>query len=246
MSRSKSENMRRLRLGNLRTLLRARCGHTLPNDDAGREYLWELLLPISLGTEADLKIKNTIEIWAPWLDREEARQLIDQMNRTPSYLRKPSAHQLGDRLRVSNRERERLKLWTIAPFDMTDAEFKEQRKVKDRARKHRLRRAAGSKPREQSLSRLKPWESAKVSRRTWFRRQAADGTNTSAEQECHRGTNSSAVKLLNSRGRSSATEKAERSEGLAIGVGQGREERDNTESVENADSTVRKARAVGS
>jgi hypothetical protein len=40
--------MRRLRLGDLRKLLRARCGHTLPDNDAGREYLWELLLPTSL------------------------------------------------------------------------------------------------------------------------------------------------------------------------------------------------------
>jgi hypothetical protein len=64
MSRSKSEIIRRLRLGDLRSLLRARCGHTLPDDDAGREYLWELLLCVSLGAEPDLKMANAIEIWA--------------------------------------------------------------------------------------------------------------------------------------------------------------------------------------
>ena len=46
---SKDERMRRLRLGDLRRPLRDRCGSVLPDDDAGREYLFELLLPISLG-----------------------------------------------------------------------------------------------------------------------------------------------------------------------------------------------------
>jgi len=43
---SSDELLRRLRLGELRKLLRDRCGSVLPDDDAGREYLRELLLPI--------------------------------------------------------------------------------------------------------------------------------------------------------------------------------------------------------
>ena len=46
---TKSEMIWRLRLGDLRRLLRDRNGAVLPNDDAGREYLLELLLPISVG-----------------------------------------------------------------------------------------------------------------------------------------------------------------------------------------------------
>jgi len=46
---AKSEMIRRLRLGDLRRLLRDRNGAVLPDDDAGREYLLELLLPISVG-----------------------------------------------------------------------------------------------------------------------------------------------------------------------------------------------------
>ena len=37
---NQAEMIRRLRLGNLRNLLRHRCGPTLPDDDAGREYLY--------------------------------------------------------------------------------------------------------------------------------------------------------------------------------------------------------------
>jgi hypothetical protein len=69
--RTKDETIRRLRLGNIKTLLRSRCGYELPDDDAGREYLYELLLPISLGPEPDLKMENVMGVWAPWMDAKE-------------------------------------------------------------------------------------------------------------------------------------------------------------------------------
>lgn len=58
--RAKSETMRRLRLGDVQKVLQHRYGHTLPDDDAGREDLRELLLPISLGPEAGRKMENAI------------------------------------------------------------------------------------------------------------------------------------------------------------------------------------------
>jgi hypothetical protein len=105
MSRSKTEIIRRLRLGDLQKLMRTRYGHTLPDNDAGREYLHELLLPISLGLEHGRRMMNAIETNAAWMGVDEARQLIDQINRTPIYLRKPTARLLGEKLRVTNRER---------------------------------------------------------------------------------------------------------------------------------------------
>jgi hypothetical protein len=87
---AKREIMRRLRLGDLRKLLRARCGHTLPDNDAGREYLWELLLPTSLAPEeSGRKMANTIKVWAPWMDIREAEQFPDQINRMPPRERMP-------------------------------------------------------------------------------------------------------------------------------------------------------------
>ena len=77
MTGVQSEMIRRLRLANLRKLLRDRNGPTLPDDDAGREYLLELLLPISVGPHADVKMPNAIQTWAPWMQQDEATQLID-------------------------------------------------------------------------------------------------------------------------------------------------------------------------
>jgi hypothetical protein len=54
--------LRRLRLGNLRKLFRHRYGPTLPDDDAGREDLRELLLPVSVSTNADIKMPKAIEV----------------------------------------------------------------------------------------------------------------------------------------------------------------------------------------
>ena len=110
--------------------MRSRYGHTLPDDDAGREDLFELLLSISLGPEGERKMANAIEVSAPWMGADETGQLIDQINRIPAYQRKRTARELGERLRVTNRERELLKLKTIKPFDMTDKQLKEQRKAK--------------------------------------------------------------------------------------------------------------------
>jgi hypothetical protein len=62
--------IRRLRLGNLRKLLRDRNGPILPDDDAGREYLVELLLPISVGPHPAIQMPNAIEVWAPWMQQK--------------------------------------------------------------------------------------------------------------------------------------------------------------------------------
>jgi hypothetical protein len=174
----KTEMLRRLRLGNLRTLFRHRYGAELPDDDAGREDLREMLLPISIGPNANIKTRKAMEVWAPWLPIAEATQLIDQINRTPIYHRKPSAQQLGFRQRVTNAERERLRLWTIAPYDMTEKDIHEQRKAKRREKMRQLREARGAKPRAiyeaEAISKAEPWllETPPISRRTWYRRRA--------------------------------------------------------------------------
>jgi hypothetical protein len=177
---SRREMIRRVRLGNLRKLLRDRCGYELPDDDAGREYLHELLLPISVGPHSAIKMPKAIEIWAPWMQPHETTQLIDRIHLTPIRHRMPTAKQLGQRLRVTNGERERLKLWTIRPYNMGNAELLRQRKAKDRARKRRLRQLRGSEPRAawlqaNSVSRQKPWETEGISRRTWYYRRRCTG-----------------------------------------------------------------------
>jgi hypothetical protein len=169
-----------LRLGNLRTLFRNRYGAILPDDDAGREDMRELLLPVSVGPDADIKMPKAIEVWAPWMDRGEAEQLIEQIARTPLAARKPNAERLGLRQRVTNQERERLRIWTIAAYDMTAEERKEQRRARAAARKRRQR---NRKPRAAylagSIARAKPWEKAGISRATWYRQNRETSVSTS-------------------------------------------------------------------
>jgi hypothetical protein len=181
LDHSRAEMLRRLRVGNLRKLSRHRYGPTLPDDDAGREDLRELLLPISLSANADIKMPNAIEVWAPWMQLQEAIALIDDINRTPCRQRMPTAKLLGRRLGVTNAERERLKLWTIAACDMTREEAREWRKAKNRENKRRLRQLRGAKLQAASFSRQKPWLALGLSRASWYRQ---------------RETTSSAVRLL--------------------------------------------------
>src|SRR5262245_41410049 len=102
---SHDELMRRLRYGDLRKLVRDRNGPILPDDDAGREYLFELLLPVSLGPHADIKMKNIVEVWCPWMDKKEAGAIIDRIKQMPIWDRKPNAWALGERMRLIYPER---------------------------------------------------------------------------------------------------------------------------------------------
>ena len=79
MSRPREETIRRLRLGDLQKVLRWRYGPTLPDDDAGRDDLRLLLQTISMGQGDWTKLKNAIEVWAPWMNAGEALQLIDEV-----------------------------------------------------------------------------------------------------------------------------------------------------------------------
>jgi hypothetical protein len=193
-----SEMIRRLRLAHLRKLLRDRNGPILPDDDAGREYLLELLLPISIGPHADIKMPNAIEVWAPWMQKDEATQLIDHINRMPIWERKPTAKTLGQRLNLTNPDRERLKLWTIAPSDMGEQGMAWWRKHKDKQRKRRLRQLRGAKSQATSISKSKPWLELGIKRSTWYSQ--------------YRWTTSSEVKLISSKDKTVQAEKRRVSE----------------------------------
>ena len=188
---SKNETLRRRRLGDLRKLIRDRCrGSVLPDDDAGREYLKELLLPISISPyEARNKsggvvgiwgptdrMRHEIEEWAPWLtEGDEAQELLDEIDLMPPWRRKPMARTLGKRLQVTYAERTRLDLRTIGPCDMTKAAMAVIRKQKKRLRERLRRLKQGAKPQAASISRTKPWIAAGFkTRRTWERNGKPD------------------------------------------------------------------------
>ncbi len=182
---SKDEILRRLRLGDLRRLFADRCrGPSLPDDDAGRDYLKELLLPISLGPHEAVKrpgavklwgptdrMRREIELWAPWMSDDEARELIDEVNLMPTWQRKPKARTLGERLSVPYGERARLHLRTIGPCDMTEKAMalirKQRKRQRDKLRRQRRPRAEYLAA---SISQTKPWIEEGISRRAWYYR----------------------------------------------------------------------------
>jgi hypothetical protein len=146
---AKWEIVRRLRCGALLKLFRHRWGHVLPDDDAGRSDLWELVMNVSLTVSAsDKKVRSVIEIWAPWMQPVEAEGLIEHVKMLTIYERTPTAKLLGERLRVTNAERTALKLWPFKPIDATDDELAAERK----ARRNERRRAKHGRTRAEYLS----------------------------------------------------------------------------------------------
>src|SRR4029079_305441 len=113
--------------------------------------------------------------WAPWMDAERAFDLIRQIETTPIRLRLRTAKNLGERLNLTNQERERRALRTIAAADMTDEQMAEWRRVKKNKRNRlymqRARRKAGTNSQATSISRRKPWTTLGISRSSWYRGQ---------------------------------------------------------------------------
>jgi hypothetical protein len=172
----KWEVVRRLRYGALLKLFRHRYGHEFPDDDAGRDDLFVLLCVVSLAPSAtNKKMAHTIEVWAPWMSADEAEMYVEHINRLNIYERMPAAKILGERLNLTNAERERLRLWPIKPMDMTAEQLAQQAKERERARRAAQRRKRGIRTKEAYLAefarRPKPWLAEGVSRRTWERRQ---------------------------------------------------------------------------
>ena len=100
------------------------------------------------------------EVLAPWMPQSELTGLIDSLLRVDPRYNRLGRDEAGQRLRLTNAERERLRAWRIAPVDMTAELLAEQRKAKDRARKAARRRQADAKPRAEylalTLSKQKP------------------------------------------------------------------------------------------
>jgi hypothetical protein len=175
---AKQEALRRARLGDLRRLYQARYGTAgFPEDCAGREDLLELLYCTSMApTASEKKSLCIIELWARWMRRDEAEKLVQHVHCLTFSERTPTARTLGNRVRLTNAERERFRLWTIKPFDMTDEQLVKQSKARRRIKREQRRRDAGVRDRASYLAeqkaKPKPWIVEGVERSTWYRRRA--------------------------------------------------------------------------
>ena len=143
--------------------IRRRYGLALPDDDAGRDDLVDLLCVVSLATtEVAKKMANAVEINAPWMGEDEAETCIALVNRMPIPERWRVTKELGVRQRYTNQQRERWKLWNLSPCDISKEDLAEQRKAKERARKRLKRLQEGRQSRAEYLATMKasakPWE----------------------------------------------------------------------------------------
>jgi hypothetical protein len=172
----KIDTLRCLRYGALVKLLRLRCGQQLPDDDAGREYLWELMCIASLASRAaDKKLAHVLELWAPWMDAEEAEMMVEHIQALTVTERNITPEDLGRRLRLTNAEREACGFWTAHPVDMSAEDLKEFKKAKRRTRMSARRAKKGGLSRAAYLVKCKatpkPWVALGMSRATYFRRR---------------------------------------------------------------------------
>jgi hypothetical protein len=89
--------------------------------------------------------------------------------------RTPTARDLGERLRVTAAEWERLKLWQFKPIYKTDDELAELARARRNSRRRQKARAAGVRTREAYMaelaSRPRPWITEGITQRTWQRRR---------------------------------------------------------------------------
>ena len=156
-----------------------------PDDDAGRGDLWLLVLNVSLAiAEPKKKMRHVIEMWAPWLKADEREAYIEHVWGLDFYERLMTAREIGERLGLTNAERERLKLWQFKPIDMTDEELVEHRKRKNNERRRVKRAQTRDEYLAICLTATKPWQAEGISRRTWERRRVAThGRNNSVTAE---------------------------------------------------------------
>lgn len=163
-----------IRLRELERLYQRRYrGTLLPDDDDGRDSLRIVADHIAhLGGEVEAHIIAWAAHGCPWMPQQEAEALAAGVAAHPL---KYKAATLGWRLRLTGIERTELKITRIRSIDcITDDQVRERRRRLDReyqARHRRLKRAGRPEP----VSRKRPWETAGISRATWYRRKAADG-----------------------------------------------------------------------
>ena len=98
------------------------------------------------------KMAHVISLWAPWMPDDMASAYVEHVWGLDIYQRTQAAREIGELLRLTNAERERLKLWPFAPIDMTDEQLAEQPKVRERNRRARKRRERGVRTKEAYLA----------------------------------------------------------------------------------------------
>ena len=134
----------RVRFADLRRVFRDHYGRfVLPDDDAGRDDA-QIAIDHLVGTPGitQRKINAWLNQWAPWMTPGEIEDCLAQAYRWPW---KWTAEKLGTHLNLTDADRTRLRITTIAPCDLTKSERAKRRadrkRERDRNRQRQKRQA---------------------------------------------------------------------------------------------------------
>jgi hypothetical protein len=177
--------MPKLRMAELERLYLDRYGsNVFPDDDSGRH---DLRLWTDHAAQVGVHyITGRARVLAPWLTDDGLDDVIDRAGRGKHW----TADDLGNELNLTDAERTRLDIRTIAPVNRTKAQ-RMKRNKKRRATAEAQRRAkAGAKPQALSEARTKPWLALGISESTYRRRKRqADSNSCPILLESLSGTN---------------------------------------------------------
>lgn len=124
--------------------------------------------------------------YAPWALNSNKNDIDTAWSKYGSRSFRLSAQQAGNMLSLTTGEREKLKITSIRPSGMSNQDFKQYRKERDRLRRKEARRLKGSETieeiKQRSLTNLKPWESMGISRSTWYRKGKPMHSETTASR----------------------------------------------------------------
>lgn len=130
----------RKRLRDLDRLFHHRYG--MPDDDSGREDLAVALDHLVLRPDAVLVLERWVRPRAPWVTDQELENMRDAAGRTWT------ATDLGTHLGLTDDERTKLKITTIAPRDCTKLEWETIRAARKRERDRDAKRRKRKKAKE--------------------------------------------------------------------------------------------------
>jgi hypothetical protein len=177
------------RMRELERLFDDRWGPTLPDDDSGRDDLFIAAHHLAQFGDPHQHIPAWARDRAPWASDAESTALIDRVIRKP---RKWGAQRLGDVMRLTSEERERLEITTFRAFGFSDADMEAKRDASEAGRQRARRRAAGAVDRSEyeaaSAARNRPWEAFGIGRATYYRRLKAGTLETGDLPSCETET----------------------------------------------------------
>lgn len=171
-ARKQPPSLGALRIKDLSRLFRARYGTEQPDDDDGRDNVRIMAHHLAmLAGDPRRRVTSWVQMHAPWLSIRELDRLLAEVVTRP---RRWKAQRLAWRLRLTEADRKTLQITTIGSIDVGTADRLKARQERNRIAKLLARRAKGVKPRAQylatSINAAKPWQTAGISRATWYRR----------------------------------------------------------------------------